>query len=184
MVYWRIVPDAGMGSKTETSRQDMVIALAIICALGIGIGAAWVMSGPRQQPDRAAEACWSTLADQLDLDYDAGGLLKGPRISGQIEGMSVYMDTLHQVRDGRKSLLTRFVLQHENLPEGLDRKSKAKPSDDPVKRAIAQVTRRNVSELTSGSVRHCPVGNYGGSEMAPFGTQNRRKRPSSGSYRL
>ena len=125
----------------------MVIALAIICALGIGVGAAWVMSGPRQQPDRAAEACWSTLADQLDLDYDAGGLLKGPRISGQLDGMTVFMDTLHQVRDGRKSLLTRFVLQHENLPEGLDRKSKAKPSDDPVKRAIAQVTRRNISEL-------------------------------------
>ena len=161
----------------------MVIALAIICALGIGIGAAWVMSSPRQQPDRAAEACWSTLADQLDLDYDAGGLLKGPRISRPIEGMSVYMDTLHQVRDGRKSLLTRFVLQHENLPEGLDRKSKAKPSDDPVKRAIAQVTRRNVSELIKRIGATLSGGKLRWLRDGAVWHQNRRKRPSSGSYK-
>ncbi len=87
------------------------------------------------------------LAEMLDLDYDPGGLLKGPYMSGKVKGMSVSLDTFHQLRDGRKALLTRFVLQDDRLPEGLDRNSKAKPSDDPVKRIIAQTVRRYVSEL-------------------------------------
>ena len=125
----------------------MVIALTVIAALGLALGAAWVIGSPRQQPDRAAEACWSYLAEQLDLSYDPGGLLKGPLITGQIDGMEVKLDTLHQLRDGRKLLVTRFILTNESLPEGLDRKSKAKPSDEPIKRILAQVTRRHVTEL-------------------------------------
>ena len=125
----------------------MVIILSVVAALGLALGAAWVMGSPRQQPDRAAEACWSMLAEMLNLDYDPGGLLKGPYMSGKINGMTVTLDTFHQMRDGRKSLMTRFILQNESLPEGLDRKSKAKPSDDAVKRIIAQTVRRYVSEL-------------------------------------
>ena len=125
----------------------MVIILSVVAALGLALGAAWVLGSPRQQPDRAAEACWSMLAEMLNLDYDPGGLLKGPYMTGKINGMTVTLDTFHQMRDGRKSLMTRFILQNEALPEGLDRKSKAKPSDDVVKRIIAQTVRRYVSEL-------------------------------------
>lgn len=125
----------------------MVIVLSILAALGIATGAAWILGSPRQQPDRAAEECWSTFADILDLSYDPGGLLKGPQIRGNVRGMDLFMDTLFQVRDGRKIIVTRLVLQNENLPDGLDKTSKAKPTDDPVKRVIAQVTRRHVTEL-------------------------------------
>jgi hypothetical protein len=125
----------------------MVIVLSILAALGIAVGAAWVLGSPRQQPNRAAEACWSTFAEHLDLNYDPGGLLKGPMISGVIKGMNVSMDTIYQVRDGRKAVVTRFVLHNESLPEGLDKTSKAKPTDDPIKRALAQVTRRHITEL-------------------------------------
>jgi len=125
----------------------MVVILSILAALGLAVGAAWVLGSPKQQPDRAAEAAWSQLAETLDLDYDPGGLLRGPIISGTLNDMQVQLDTLHQLRDGRKVLFTRFVLRNENLPEGLDKKSKAKPSDDQVKRVLAQVTRRHVTEL-------------------------------------
>ena len=125
----------------------MVIVLAILASLGIALGAAWVLGSPRQQPDRAAEACWRAFADRLDLNYDPGGLLKGPVISGTVATMSLQMDTLYQVRDGRKTVVTRVTMYNEALPEGLDKTSKAKPSDDPVKRMLASLTRRYISEL-------------------------------------
>ena len=115
----------------------MVVILSVLAAFGLAIGAAWVLGSPKQQPDRAAEAAWSQLAETLDLDYDPGGLLRGPLISGTLSEMQVQLDTLHQLRDGRKVLFTRFILRNEDLPEGLD-KGKAKPSDDEVKRLLAQ----------------------------------------------
>ena len=124
----------------------MVIVLAILASLGIAL-AARVLGSPRQQPDRAAEACWRAFADRLDLNYDPGGLLKGPVISGTVATMSLQMDTLYQVRDGRKTVVTRVTMYNEALPEGLDKTSKAKPSDDPVKRMLASLTRRYISEL-------------------------------------
>ena len=124
-----------------------MLTLAIITALGVGLGAAWVLSSPRQQPDRAAEASWSVLSELLDLDYDPGGLLKGPRMDGELGQFEVTLDTFYQHREGRKTIFTRFVLISDLLPEGLDKKSKAKPSDEPIKRALAQVTRRYITEL-------------------------------------
>lgn len=125
----------------------MVIVLSIIASLGLALGAAWVLGSPRQQPDRAAEACWRNFADRLDLNYDPGGLLKGPMITGTISGMNLQMDTLYQVREGRKTVVTRVTLYNDNLPEGLDKSSKAKASDDPVKRMLASITRRYITEL-------------------------------------
>ena len=91
----------------------MVIVLAILASLGIALGAAWVLGSPRQQPDRAAEACWRAFADRLDLNYDPGGLLKGPVITGTVATMTLQMDTLYQVRDGRKTVVTRVTMYNE-----------------------------------------------------------------------
>jgi len=125
------------------------IIVAVVIGLALVVGAvAWVMSGPKQQPDRNAEACWTRLATMLGLDYDPGGMLKGPRITGALGGYPVTIDTFHRATGGRKVMMTRFVLEGgENLPEGIDKKAKAKPSDDPVKRIVAQATRRHISDL-------------------------------------
>ena len=126
----------------------MLVAIAIVAALGVGLGIAWGVSGPKMQPDRAAEFCWNEFATQLGLEYDAGGLLKGPYISGNAKGMDVVMDTFHQQGDGSKVLFTRFVVNAgDNLPEGFDGSAKAKPSDDPAKRMVAQTTRRHINDL-------------------------------------
>lgn len=126
----------------------MLVAIAIVAALGVGLGIAWVVSGPKMQPDRAAEFCWNEFATQLGLEYDPGGLLKGPYISGSYKGMDVMMDTFHQQGDGSKLLFTRLVVNAgDNLPEGFDGTAKAKPSDDPAKRMIAQTTRRHINDL-------------------------------------
>ena len=79
----------------------MVIVLAILASLGIALRSV-VLRSPRQQPDRAAEACWRAFADRLDLNYDPGGLLKGPVISGTVATMSLQMDTLYQFATGAK----------------------------------------------------------------------------------
>ena len=44
----------------------MVVILSVLAAFGLAIGAAWVLGSPKQQPDRAAEAAWSQLAETLD----------------------------------------------------------------------------------------------------------------------
>ncbi|MEZ4431088.1 MAG: HEAT repeat domain-containing protein [bacterium] len=137
---------AGAGSL---QRGMVLIIVAVVVGLALVGGAvAWVMSGPKQQPDRAAEACWSQLATLLGLEYDPGGMLKGPKMTGTLGGYPVTIDTYHRDVGGRKALFTRFTLDGgENLPEGMDKQSKAKGDDDPVKRILAQATRRHIADL-------------------------------------
>ena len=71
----------------------MVLVLSIVVAIALGIGAAWVLSSPRQQPDRAAEACWRGFAELMDYDYDPGGMLQGPQIIGDAGELSVSCGT-------------------------------------------------------------------------------------------
>jgi hypothetical protein len=126
----------------------MLVAIAIVAALGVGLGIAWVVSGPKMQPDRAAEFCWNEFATRLGLEYDPGGILKGPYISGSVGTMSLLMDTFHQQGDGSKLLYTRCVVDAGgNLPEGFDGQAKAKATDDPAKRLLAQATRYHINNL-------------------------------------
>ncbi len=126
-----------------------MIIVAVVVGLALVGGAIfWVMSGPKSQPDRAAEACWAALATHLGLEYDPGGMLKGPKMTGSLGGYPVTIDTFHRQVAGGKKLMTRFVLDGgENLPEGMDKQSKAKGDDDPVKRILAQATRRHIVDL-------------------------------------
>ena len=119
----------------------MVLILSVVLAIGLGLGAAWVLGSPRQQSDRAAEACWRALAEAMDYDYDPGGNLQGPQISGELSSVSVVVDTFFQSREGRKSLFTRVVLAGDQLPESLDSFQKSKAGDPPAKRILALVTR-------------------------------------------
>ena len=48
----------------------MLVAIAIVAALGVGLGIAWVVSGPKMQPDRAAEFCWNEFATQLGISEE------------------------------------------------------------------------------------------------------------------
>ena len=126
----------------------MLVAVAIIAALGVGLGIAWVVSGPKMQPDRAAEFCWNEFATRLGLDYDPGGILKGPYISGSVSGMSLMMDTFHQQGDGSKVLYTRCVVDAgDNLPDGFDSQSRATAADEQAKRLLAQATRFHINNL-------------------------------------
>ncbi len=127
----------------------VLIIVSVVVGLAVVVGSVvWVMSGPKEQPDRQAEACWKQLATLLGLEYDPGGMLKGPKMTGALGGYPVTIDTFHRTTGGRKVMMTRFVLDGgENLPEGMDKKSKAKPDDDPVKRIVAQATRRHISDL-------------------------------------
>jgi hypothetical protein len=125
----------------------MILILSVVLAIGLGLGAAWVLGSPRQQSDRAAEACWRALADAMDYDYDPGGILQGPQINGEVESCSVLMDTFFQSREGRKTLFTRLVLSGEQVPDSLDAFQKSKSGDPPAKRLLALVTRRYVREL-------------------------------------
>lgn len=127
----------------------VLIIVSVVVGLALVVGSVmWVMSGPKAQPDRAAEACWSQLATQLGLEYDPGGLLKGPKMTGSLGGYPVVVDTFHRQAGGKKVMMTRFVLEGgENLPEGMDKQSKAKGDDDPVKRIVAQATRKHIADL-------------------------------------
>ena len=125
----------------------MLLTFSIIIAIVLGLGAAWVLSSPRQQPDRAAEACWRALSENLDYDYDPGGLLQGPALSGSVESLSISADTFFQAREGRKQLFTRFVITGEGLPESLEGIRKARGGDPPAKKLLAQITRRYAREL-------------------------------------
>lgn len=127
----------------------VLIIVSVVIGLALVVGSVvWVMSGPKEQPDRQAEACWNALANGLGLEYDPGGMLKGPKMTGALGGYPVVVDTFHRTVSGRKVMMTRFVLDGgENLPEGMDKQAKAKPDDDPVKRIVAQATRRHISDL-------------------------------------
>lgn len=125
----------------------MVLILSVVLAIGLGLGAAWVLGSPRQQSDRAAEACWRALAEAMDYDYDPGGILQGPQINGEGEAFSVVLDTFFQSREGRKTLFTRVILAGEQIPDSLDSFQKSKSGDPPAKRLLALVTRRYVREL-------------------------------------
>lgn len=127
----------------------VLIIVSVVIGLALIVGSVvWVMSGPKEQPDRHAEACWSQLATMLGLEYDPGGMLKGPKMTGALGGYPVVVDTFHRTAGGRKVMMTRFVLEGgENLPEGMDKQAKAKPDDDPIKRIVAQATRRHISDL-------------------------------------
>lgn len=125
----------------------MILTLSIIVAIALGICAAWVLGSPKQQPDRAAEACWRGFAELMEFDYDPGGMLQGPQIVGDQGNLSVTCDTFYQSREGRKSLFTRIVVSGDSVPESLDGFQKAKSGDPPAKRLLAQVTRRYAREL-------------------------------------
>ena len=104
----------------------MILILSVVLAVGLGLGAAWVLGSPRQQSDRAAEACWRSLAESMDYDYDPGGILQGPQITGEAGEMSVVIDTFFQSREGRKALFTRVVISSDMIPESLDSFQKSK----------------------------------------------------------
>ena len=126
----------------------MLVAIAIISALGAGLGIVWVVSSPKMQPDRAAEFCWNEFATRLGLDYDAGGILRGPQISGTLSGMSLRMETYHQQGDGSKLLFTRLVIDAgDALPNGFDSQSKATAADRQAKRLLAEATRSHINNL-------------------------------------
>jgi hypothetical protein len=125
----------------------MFLILSVVLAVGLGLGAAWVLGSPRQQSDRAAEACWRALAEAMDYDYDPGGILQGPQITGEVSSVSILVDTFFQSREGRKTLFTRVVLSGEQLPDSLDSFQKSKAGDPPAKRLLALVTRRYAREL-------------------------------------
>ncbi|MGB0648322.1 MAG: HEAT repeat domain-containing protein, partial [Bradymonadia bacterium] len=125
----------------------MILILSVVLAVGLGLGAAWVLGSPRQQSDRAAEACWRSLAESMDYDYDPGGILQGPQITGEAGEMSVVIDTFFQSREGRKALFTRVVISSDMIPESLDSFQKSKSGDPPVKKLLALVTRRYAREL-------------------------------------
>ena len=125
----------------------MILVLSIVVAMALGIGAVWVLGSPKQQPDRAAEACWRGFAELMDYDYDPGGMLQGPQILGDAGDLNVTCDTFYQSREGRKSLFTRIVISGDAVPESLDSFQKAKSGDPPAKRLLAQVTRRYAREL-------------------------------------
>jgi hypothetical protein len=125
----------------------MFLILSVVLAVGLGLGAAWVLGSPRQQSDRAAEACWRALAEAMDYDYDPGGILQGPQITGEVSSVSILVDTFFQSREGRKTLFTRVVLSGEQLPDSLDSFQKSKAGDPPAKRLLALVMRRYAREL-------------------------------------
>ena len=134
-------------SKVSLKKAEEWSWYSIVVAIALGIGAAWVLSSPRQQPDRAAEACWRGFAELMDYDYDPGGMLQGPQIIGDAGELSVSCDTFYQSREGRKSLFTRIVISGDSIPDSLDSFQKAKAGDPPAKRLLAQVTRRYAREL-------------------------------------
>ena len=67
----------------------------------------------------------------MDYDYDPGGILQGPQITGESGELSVVIDTFFQSREGRKALFTRVVISGEMLPESLDSFQKSKSGDPP-----------------------------------------------------
>ena len=94
----------------------MLLTFSIIIAIVLGLGAALGfirvhVSNRTVQPKAVLKA----LSKDLDYDYDPGGLLQGPALSGSVESLGISADTFFQAREGRKQLFTRFVITGEGL---------------------------------------------------------------------
>ena len=161
----------------------MLLTFSIIIAIVLGLGAAGFIEST-SATDRAAEACWRALSENLDYDYDPGGLLQGPALSGSVEGLSISADTFFQAREGRKQLFTRFVITGEGLPESLE--GIGKPAVEIHQRRSFSLKSLADMHVSSSSIlaRRSRMVSSSGCGKGLFGTRKMSQRRFVGSLKL